>query len=133
MEPPIDTTKYLILSGTIPIIIAGFNQENLLKNSLNEWRQKASTIKFTQEDPADTEHNLKNLVQKDGTHAVIANPVKIAYEVKNDPWYKEQKKPVFHFSKESLESYYIGWITGKLSPWKNIVDDHIGIILQVSR
>ena len=133
METTKDTTKDLIISGTTPIVVKGFNQDNLLKNSVNEWQQKAFESKFTQEDSADTEYNLKNLVQKEGTHAVIANPEEIAYAVKNDPYYKDQNKPVFHISQESLESYYVGWVTGKISPWKKTVDDHIGLILQVSK
>ena len=133
METTKDTTKDLIISGTTPIVVKGFNQENLLKNSVNEWQQKAFESKFSQEDSADTEYNLKNLVQKEGTHAVIANPEEIAYAVKNDPYYKDQNKPVFHISQESLESYYVGWVTGKISPWKKTVDDHIGLILQVSK
>ena len=71
------------------------------------------------------------MVQKEGTHALIANPAEIAYAVKNDPYYEDQKKPVFHFSQESLESYYVGWVTGKTSPWNKMLDDHIGLVLQV--
>ena len=130
-ESPKDSTEDLVTSGTIPIVVKGFNQETLLKNSLNEWQQKAFGFRYSQEDPSDTENNLKNLVQKKGTHAIIANPEEIAYAVKNDPYYNLQNKPVFHFSQESLESYYVGWITGKISPWTKVVDDHIAIILQV--
>ena len=61
---------------------------------------------------------------------MIALPEEITYAVKQDLWYKDKKKPVFHFSKENLDSYYVGWVTRKLSPWKTLVDDHIGIIQQ---
>lgn len=129
MEAPIDTTKDLILSGTTPIVIAGFWQDYLL-TSVNLWERKAGASDFIQQNSGDTEHHLKSKVQKDGTHAAISQPEEIAYAVKHDPWYKNKQKPVFHFSKESLRPYYIGWVTGKLSPWKKIVDQHIGIILQ---
>ena len=131
MEAPKDTSKDLITSGTIPIVISGFNQEEILATSENEWQRKASDIKFSQKNPADTETNLKTLVQKEGTHAIIANPEEISYAVKKDPFYKKLSQPVFHFSRENIESYYVGWVTGKTSLWKSVVDDHVGLVLQV--
>ena len=56
----------------------------------------------------------------------------VLYEVKHDTYYKDKKKPIFNISKETLTSFYIGWATSKLSPWKNMLYNHIGIIWQVN-
>ena len=71
--------------------------------------------------------NLETLVLQDGTHSVMATPPVIANALKNN-----RNSAATHFSKENIGSYYSSWVISKLSPWKKIVNDHIGLIQQVT-
>ena len=46
---------------------------------------------------------------------------------------KDQEKQIpIHFSEENLYSYYLGWVMAKKSPWKIIINNHLGLYKQVS-
>ena len=126
MESPIDTSEEIILKGMTPIVVAGLWQEYLI-NSVNKWQRKAETMALIVPNPTFLKQNLETLVQQDGTHSLMAIPDRIAHALKN-----QKNSPAIHFSKENLISYYRSWMTSKLSPWKKIVDDHIGLTQQVS-
>ena len=63
---------------------------------------------------------------KDGIHCAMAYQQDIAYAFKD---YKNA--PAIHFSQENLRPYYSSWVISKQSPWKDILDKHIGITQQV--
>jgi hypothetical protein len=126
MESPIDTTEDLLLAGKTPIVVAGLWQE-YLKTSVNNWQRKAETKAFIIPNPMFIKKNLETLVLQDGTHSVMATPPVIANALKNN-----RNSAATHFSKENIGSYYSSWVISKLSPWKKIVNDHIGLIQQVT-
>ena len=125
MEAPIDTTKDLVLNGITPILVSGRWTE-YMEASVNEWHRKACEIAYKLPNPTLVKENLETLVQQDGTHSVMTHLYEIAYNFK-------ENSPAVHLSKETISSYYNGWVTAKQSPWKKILDDHIGIIHQVSK
>ena len=126
METPVDTSQELLAKGKTPIVVAGLWQEYLL-HSVNEWQRKAETVALILPNPTYIQQNLYSLVQEAETHSVLAMPEEIAHALKN-----KKNSPETHFSKENLGSYYSSWVTSKLSPWKKLLDSHIGLIQQVS-
>ena len=126
MEKPIDTTQDLVLEGKTPIIVAGL-WTNYMATSPNQWHRKANDIALILPNPALVVENFETLVQQAGTHSVMASPNEIAYALKG-----RKKSPAIHFSKEKIKPYYSSWVTYKQSPWKDILDYHIGIMQQVS-
>ena len=126
MEKPIDTTQDLVLEGKTPIIVGGLFT-NYMATSPNQWHRKANDIALILTNPALVVENFETLVQQAGTHSVMASPNEIAYALKG-----RKKSPAIHFSKEKIKPYYSSWVTYKQSPWKDILDYHIGIMQQVS-
>ena len=126
LENPIDTTKDIVLKGKTPIIVSGLFT-NLMETSSNQWHREAREIAQVIPNPSFIKKNLETVVLQDGTHSVMASPPEIAYAL-ND----QKNSPALHFSKENIDFYYISWVTAKQSPWKNILDDHIGLIQQAS-
>ena len=124
-ENPLDTTEDLVRNGITPILNSGL-QTMYMSTSGNKWHRKAEEIAHITHNPALQKQYLETVVQQDGTHAVLSVPYLVAYSL------KDQKTPnMIYFSKENIMSYYSGWVTAKRSPWKKILDDHIGIIQQV--
>ena len=123
-DTPIDTTKDLVLNGITPILVSGRWTE-FMATSPNEWHRKARAIAYEIPNPTLIKDNLETLVQQDGTHSVTSSIYEIAYNFKKN-------SPAVHISKENINSYYLGWVSAKQSPWKKILDHHIGIIHQVS-
>ena len=76
---------------------------------------------------------LQTKVHTAGTHAQLLGFEIVAYSVLNDPWYKDKTPPYFHISKEVIRPYYHGWITNKISKWKDELDMHILALQQVNR
>ena len=126
MENPIDTTEDLVRNGITPILNSGLQPE-YMATSGNEWHRKAEQIAFIIHNPALQKEYLMNVVQQDGTHSVLSVPYLVAYFLKD-----QKSSTAIHFSKENIQPYYIGWVTAKQSPWKKILDNHIGLIVQVS-
>ena len=126
LENPIDATKDIVLKGKTPIIVSGLFT-NLMETSSNQWHREAREIAQVIPNPTFIKKNLETVVLQDGTHSVMASPPEIAYALKD-----QKNSPALHFSKENIDFYYISWVTAKQSPWKNILDDHIGLIQQAS-
>ena len=126
LEQPIDTSQDIVLQGKTPVIVTGFFT-NYMETSTNEWHRKAREIAHVIPNPTLIKENLETVVQQDGTHSVMVSPPEVAYALKD-----QKNSPAIHFSKENINPYYIAWVIAKQSPWKNILDDHIGIIRQAS-
>ena len=126
LEEPIDSSQDVVLNGNTPIIVAGL-LTNYLATSDNQWHRKARKIAQVIPNPTLIKENLETVVQQDGTHSVMAAPHMIAFSLKH-----QKNSPAIHFSKESMNAYYNSWVTTKQSPWKNILDNHIGVIHQAS-
>ena len=126
LEQPIDTSEDLFLQGKTPIIVLGM-YSRYMETSSNQWHRKAREIAHMIANPSYIKQNLETLVQQDGTHSIMAPPTEIAYALKN-----KENSAAIHFSQESIDPYYVGWVTAKQSPWKGILDDHVGIIQQAS-
>ena len=126
LEQPINTSQDLVLQGKTPIIVYGLFT-NYMETSPNEWHRKSREVAYVIPNPTLIKENLETVVQQDGTHSVMASPPEVAFALKD-----QKNPPAIHFSKENINPYYIGWVTAKQSPWKNILDDHIGITRQVS-
>ena len=124
MEAPIDTTKDLVQKGITPILVSG-HWTRYMAASGNEWHRKAREIAHEIPTPTLIKENLETLVQQNGTHSVTSSIYEIAYNF-------NENSPAVHLSKENIDSYYLGWVIAKQSPWKKILDNHIGIIHQVS-
>ena len=57
---------------------------------------------------------------------IIANCLK-------DDHYVDKPTPIYHISKEVIRPYYLGWIIKKKTLWRNIINDHILRIKEVSK
>ena len=57
---------------------------------------------------------------------IIANCLK-------DDHYVDKQTPIYHISKEVIRPYYLGWIIKKKTLWRNIINDHILRIKEVSK
>ena len=57
---------------------------------------------------------------------IIANCLK-------DNHYVDKPTPIYHISKEVIRPYYLGWIIKKKTLWRNIINDHILRIKEVSK
>ena len=57
---------------------------------------------------------------------IIANCLK-------DDYYVDKPTPIYHISKEVIRPYYLGWIIKKKTLWRNIINDHILRIKEVSK
>lgn len=57
---------------------------------------------------------------------IIANCLK-------DDHYFDKPTPIYHISKEVIRPYYLGWIIKKKTLWRNIINDHILRIKEVSK
>ena len=125
LEMPIDTTKDLVLQGKIPTLPLGLWGEYLATSS-NQWHRKAKEIAIGTQNPSDMTKNLELVLKKDGKHCAMASQPDTAYAFKD---YKNA--PAIHFSRENLRPYYSSWVISKQSPWKDILDKHIGITQQV--
>ena len=125
-DSPIDTTEGLMHRGKIPIIVTE-GRKHFLAASPNEWQKKAAENALVLPDPTNITSTFETLVQRDGTHAMMINLVGIAWRLKD-----QEKQIPIHFSEENLYSYYLGWVLAKKSPWKNMVDNHLGLYKQVS-
>ena len=126
LEKPIDSTEDLFLQGITPIIVSGL-YTHYMETSSNQWHRKAREIAHVIPNPSYIKENLETLVQQDGTHSLMGPPPEIAYALKN-----QKISPAIHFSQEDIDPYYVGWVTSKQSPWKDILDDHVGIVQQAS-
>ena len=126
LEKPMDSTQDLFLQGKTPIIISGL-YTHYMETSINQWHRKAREIAHVIPNPSYIKESLETLVQQDGTHSLMAPPPEIAYSLKN-----QKNSPAIHFSQEDIDPYYVGWVTAKQSPWKAILDYHVGIIQQAS-
>ena len=132
-EKTIDSTKDLVLSGTIPINgkINGFLQ-NYLRDSSNVWENKAFEIGQTFKENSMKEVLLQTKVYTEETHALLDKFEVVTYLVLRNPWYKNKTPPYFHISKEVVSPYYHGWICNKISKWKDDMDMHILSLQQVN-
>ena len=89
---------------------------------------------------------ILNLVHVAGTHVVFENLEIIAYNTLVNPDLKGKEPPIFHVSKALIRlkilknhrsflfffrAYYHGWVFNKISLWKESMDQHILIVLQV--
>ena len=45
----------------------------------------------------------------------------------------DKPTPIYHISKEVIRPYYLGWIIKKKTLWRNIINDHILRIKEVSK
>ena len=131
-EKPIDTTENLRQKGKIPINSneGGFWQEYLV-NSVNPWESKAGKKGIAFESGPEQNMLIQHSVKKDGTHVSLENNEAIAYLTLTDPWYKSLTPPVFHISRETIRPYYHGWVFRKGSVWREKIDQHILLMLQV--
>ena len=125
-DRPIDTTEDLFLQGKSPIVVMTQNKKSL-ETSPNEWQRKAAQNALLVGDTRNVTIFIEKLVQTDGTHAMVAPPIGVIWRLKD-----QEKKIPLHFSEENLYSYYLGWVMAKKSPWKDMINNHIGLFKQVS-
>ena len=57
--------------------------------------------------------------------------IQVGQVLKEDDWFQDKPAPVFHFSKEVMRSFYLGWVVNKKSSWRNIINSHILKIQEV--
>ena len=50
-----------------------------------------------------------------------------------DDHYVDKPTPIYHISEEVIRPYYLGWIIKKKTLWRNILNDHILRIQEVSK
>ena len=124
-EKPIDTARDLVLGGKTPILVGPWKDH--LAAAVNPWQRKTAKLAMLIPGPTRIKDNLETLVQKEGTHSVLASPNDIAFALKG-----QENSAAIHFSKETILPYYSGWVITKLSPWKKILDDLILLIQQVT-
>ena len=125
-DRPIDTTEDLFLQGKSPIVV-NTQDKNFLEASPNIWQRKAAQNPLMVGDPRNLTTFVETLIQSDGTHAIVAPVFSVVWRLKD-----QQKKIPLHFSDENTYSYYLGWVMAKKSPWKDIINNHLGLYKQVS-
>ena len=125
-DRPIDTTEDLFLQGKSPIVVMTQNKQSL-QASPNEWQRKAAENALVIGDPQKIKTFLETFIQTDGTHAMEMPVVGVVWRLKD-----QEKQIPLHFSEENLYSYYLGWIMAKKSPWKNVINNHLGLYKQAS-
>ena len=125
-DRPIDTTEDLFLQGKSPIVVMTQNKQSL-QASPNEWQRKAAENALVIGDPQKIKTFLETFIQIDGTHAMEMPVVGVVWRLKD-----QEKQIPLHFSEENLYSYYLGWIMAKKSPWKNMINNHLGLYKQAS-
>ena len=123
-DTPIDTTKELLLQEKIPIVVKTQDKQ-FLEASPNVWQREAGQNALMVGDPNNMTTFIEKLIQTDGTH-VIEMPVVGLWRLRH------QKKQIpLHFSEENLYSYYLPWVMAKKSPWKNMINNHLQLYMQV--
>ena len=125
-DAPINMSKDLIEQGKTPIIVTTAYQY-IIANSPNEWQKMTAKTALVLPNPLHIKSNLEKLVQADGTHAMTGNVYGIAWRMRD-----QENQIAIHFSQENLYSYYTGWIMGKKSPWKNVMNQYLGLFKQVN-
>ena len=110
--------------SAMPVVLARVNY-------VNPWESKACKTGIAFESGPEQNMLIQHSVKKEGTHVSLENNEAIAYLTLTDPWYKNLTPPVFHISKETIRPYYHGWVFRKGSVWREKIDQHILLMLQV--
>ena len=123
-DRPIDTTEELFLQGKSPIVVKTQLKQSL-ETSPNVWQRKAAQNARVLGDPRKITTSVETLIQNDGTHAMALPVLTVIWRLKG-----QEKQIPLHFSEENLYSYYLGWVMAKKSPWKTVINNHIGLYKQ---
>merc|ERR1712013_640235 len=123
-DRPIDTTEELFLQGKSPIVVKTQLKQSL-ETSPNVWQRKAAQNARVLGDPRKITTSVETLIQNDGSHAMVLPVLTVIWRLKG-----QEKQIPLHFSEENLYSYYLGWVMAKKSPWKTVINNHIGLYKQ---
>ena len=131
MEKSIDTTQELIKSGKTPVLTFGTFWPRYLRTSSNYWDRQAGLLGVQSQGSDMSTDVLKKEVYTDGSSAVQMMAMQVGQVLKEDQWFRDKPAPVFHFSKEVMRSFYLGWVVNKQSSWRNVINNHILRIQEV--